>query len=447
MIIVHIDDIKVPENRFRREFDAKYLADLEDSITRNGLFHPIVCEQNPDDGWTLRAGECRLKVLRRMVEKKVPIRYGIEEMSPGLVPINELLELSPDQRIEIEVEENIRRKDFAWQERVTALARYHELRSRQNPGQTLQATASEVAGKQVRGSPVSEISQAIVLHKHLANPEVAKAKDAKEALKVIRKQAEAQHAAKLAKTFDLSRVQHRLVRGDARTELAKLAPESFDCICTDPPYGIEAHNFGEQAATGHDYEDTKKKWKELLTWLPEELSRVAKKRAHCYIFCDQRNFIELETHMVLAGWRVFPTMLIWYKGNGMLPLPKHGPRRTYETILYAYKGDRETLAVRNDCIVNVPPVRDLKHGAQKPVALYIDLLGRSCNPGDIVLDCFGGTGPILVAANRLRLVATYIEVGEKPFNIATSRANVKDIDDGAEADDGIDIDFGADDGA
>ena len=73
------------------------------------------------------------------------------------------------------------------------------------------------------------------------------------------------------------------------------------------------------------------------------------------------------------------------------------------------------------------------------MALYCDLLSRSVNPGDRVLDCFGGSGPILVAANRMRLVATYIEEKEVPYNIAVARSTVKDIDDGAEEDDGISI--------
>jgi DNA modification methylase len=145
--------------------------------------------------------------------------------------------------------------------------------------------------------------------------------------------------------------------------------------------------------------------------------------------------------MVLANWTVFPTPLIWDKANGMLPFPEHGPRRTYEAILYAWRGDRKTLCIKSD-VIRVSPVHDLKVGAQKPVALYLDLLSRSARPGDSVLDCFGGSGPILVAANRMRLAATYIERNEDAYNIALSRSTVMEIDDGGVEQDGLeDIPF------
>jgi len=441
VLLVHIDDVAIPENRYRREFDQKKLDELQDSISRIGLLQAIVVEKNGDT-WTLRAGERRLRVLRELVKKGEPIRHGTEIAKDGLIPVNELGTLSELHRLEIEVEENVVRSDFTWQERVHALSDLHALRTKQNPKQTVAATASEVLGKPAVGSQRTVVSDALIISQHLNIPEVAKAKDAKEALKVIRKNAEAVHQAKLAKHFDLSKTEHRLLKGEANALLAEINPESYDVIISDPPYGVGADNFGSQSATGHNYEDSKTNFKKLLTWLPDELFRVAKKEAHLYLFLDQRWFIEVETHLVLAGWKVFPTALIWYKGNGMLPLPEHGPRRTYESILYAYKGEKKTLAVKNDCITKIPGIKNLRVAAQKPVALYRDLLSRSASPGDHVLDCFGGSGPVLVAANLMRLTATYMERDEEAYNIAVSRANTREIDDGAEEDDGIAIDFG-----
>ena len=66
------------------------------------------------------------------------------------------------------------------------------------------------------------------------------------------------------------------------------------------------------------------------------------------------------------------------------------------------------------------------------MALYRDLLSRSCVAGDRVLDCFGGTGPILVAANMMKLEATYIENSKESYDIAVTRANTAELDDGAE---------------
>lgn len=446
MIKVHIDDISIPENRYRREFDPRKLEELKQSILRSGLLHPPVVEKT-GDSWVLRAGERRLRVLRDIAKEGIRFRCGMEEHTGDLVPVTEMATLSDLQRLEIEVEENVVRTDFTWQERSAALAALHELRTRQNPQQTIGDTASEVLGKPAKGDQRTVVSDALILSKYLNNPEVAKAKDAKEALKIVRRQTEAVHQAKLAQTFDLTKVKHKLLleETDGLSQLAGLPSESFDVIVTDPPYGVGADNFGDQSSTGHNYEDSKTHFDKLMQDLPEQLYRVAKAEAHLYLFCDQRRFEQLSTHFVLAGWTVWPTMLIWYKSNGMLPMPDFGPRRTYECILYAYKGSKRVLQVKNDCIVKIPGIKKLRHAAQKPVALYCDLLSRSARPGDAVLDCFGGSGPILVAANRQRLIATYIENDKEAFNIAVGRALVSEIDDGAEEDDGLDLDLGGDD--
>lgn len=439
MIEVKRDKIVIPENRFRRDFDEQKLLELRASIERIGVLNPITVEKNGADTWVLRAGERRLRVLQAILSDGGSFRLGTKTFTGDVLPANNYDELSPLERLEIEVEENVVRSDFVWQERVKALTSLHNLRKEQNPEQTITATASEVLGKPAVGDQRMVVSNALIIDKHLDNPEVAKAKSEKEAISIIKKQTERAHRAKLAITFDPSKNPHKLLLGSAETLLPAMQEKLFDVIVTDPPYGVGADSFGSMSSTGHDYEDSKKNFEKLIAWLPEELFRVAKEHAHCYLFCDVRNFERLHTFMVLAGWTAFPTPLIWDKcGTGMLPFPDHGPRRTHEYILYAWKGDRRTILVKND-VIRVPAVKKLFHAAQKPVALYQDLFSRSANPGDKVLDCCGGSGPILVAANNMQLVATYIEKDEAAYNIAVGRATSTGFDDGSEEDDGIEI--------
>ena len=436
IIFVHLDDIQIPEGRYRKAFPEQAQRDLGDSIKRIGLLNAPTVERS-GDVWTLRAGERRLRVLKGLLEQGLQLRIGDTPFSGNLVPVVEFAQLSPLQRLEVEIEENTVRLDFDFKERAAALARLHEFRTAQNPAQTPADTANEALGR-----PAStEITNALIITQHLGDPDVAKTKNSKEALAVIRKKAEAIHQARLAKSVDVAAIKHKLILGDCLAILPTLPEKSFDVILTDPIYGIGANQFGSQSSLGHDYQDSYTTWKRMFTEVPDQLARVAKDRAHCYLFCDPRRFAELEALMVLANWTVFPTPLIWYKGNGMLPLPQHGPRRTYETILYAYRGDRPTKVVKSDCIVNVPAVRNPRHAAQKPVALYLDLLSRSANPGDTLLDFSGGVGTILPAANLAKCTATYIELDEKHYNVALSRASITEIDDGAPADDGIDIDL------
>jgi DNA modification methylase len=102
------------------------------------------------------------------------------------------------------------------------------------------------------------------------------------------------------------------------------------------------------------------------------------------------------------------------------PWPEQGPQRKYELCLYAVKGKRPVTKLAGDVLTHGPDA-NLGHGAQKPVALFEDLLSRSVHPGDSVLDLFCGTGPLFPAAHALKCRATGIELDQASFGIAAKR--------------------------
>ena len=141
------------------------------------------------------------------------------------------------------------------------------------------------------------------------------------------------------------------------------------------------------------------------------------------MFCDLDNFPTIKSIFFAAGWQVFRTPLLWYKRHGSrAPWPELGPQRKYETLLYAVKGKRPTLKMVGD-VLDFPADSNLGHAAQKPVALYRELLSRTCLPGDSVIDPFMGTGPIFPAAHDLRVKATGIELSTSSYGIAVARLN------------------------
>jgi DNA modification methylase len=72
-------------------------------------------------------------------------------------------------------------------------------------------------------------------------------------------------------------------------------------------------------------------------------------------------------------------------------------------------------------VLDFPADTNLGHAAQKPVALYRELLSRSCLPGQLVLDPFCGSGPIFPAAHELKVRATGIELDQGSYGIAVKR--------------------------
>jgi ParB-like chromosome segregation protein Spo0J/DNA modification methylase len=430
MLQVHAiprEAIRVAPDRMRKEFNLESLAELARSIRLNGLIHPITVERNAE-GYNLLTGERRFRSIE-LLEKEPDaayegVRCGESKFPPGTVPCILREELTKLELLRVEYSENVDRDNLTWQEQAVATERLHELELQFNPQHTIAATAAAIYGARSAGAQNWNkrlVSEQIILAKHLSDPEVVKAKTQVEALKVVRKKAEAQHRAQLAAKFDLSKTPHRLIFGDLRQELLRLPDGEYDVMCTDPPYGVSAHKFGSQADAAHTYEDSPEYFKEIIRVIVEQATRICKPAAHAYVFVDWGWFEYVATQFDLDGWTVWHRPFVWDKGSGMLPSPDYGPKQTYELILYAYRGERKVVQQAMPDVLRHPSVARPRRGAEKPAALYKDLLQRSCRPGDKVIDCCAGTGPILPAATDLKLIATAIEREQAAYDLAVTR--------------------------
>lgn len=417
MKIIALDDI-IMANRQRRTFNEGELTSLANSINKKGLLHAIVLQ---NDGLTLVAGERRCRAVASLAELFTGISHDGRSIPEGNIPFVTLDELSEDDLVEAELEENILRSDLTWQEEANAIDQLHKLRIKQTYGtQTLKQTAEALLGTSSVGSTPTKVRDSIILQEHMDDPEVAKAKSPKEAMKVIRKKAEQALTNSLAENFNITDTPHTFNCGDFRDFAHFIPTSSVDVILTDPPYGIGADTFGDQADATHTYNDSPEYFEEIITDFIIEANRVAKEKAHLYTFCDPRNFNSIAEKLRAHGWTVWSTPLIWDKGNGMLPQPDFGPRRNYESIVYAYRGGKCVAAVYGD-VINVAGLSAPTYGAQKPIEVYENLLRRSCKPGDTIWDAFVGSGPIFPAANRVGVRVVGTEMIPDKFNFAKLR--------------------------
>lgn len=171
--MMKISEIVVGE-RFRKDFGD--LEGLADSIKQKGLLQPIVV----DDANNLVAGERRLKACRSLRWDEVPV-----------VRLGELDEVG---RREIELEENVRRKQLTWVEEVKAVAELHRMKQ-ERYGVVTPATRVGPAGKSgwgIRdtadslGMPASSLSVALRLADGIERfLDIAKAKTRGEAYKSL----------------------------------------------------------------------------------------------------------------------------------------------------------------------------------------------------------------------------------------------------------------------
>lgn len=445
MRVYKLSDIVVAENRQRQEFNPEALEELKNSILDRGLMHAIVVRTGENGQPILVAGERRLRALTDIYALEGTVRYNNMKLLPGDVPTVTLGELDVLEAEEAELDENLKRKDLTWQELAQAHKRLHELRQKQaskamaeqmeTSGEvtvkphTVADTAKEVFGRS-DGDFHDIVRKELIVAQHLHKPEVAAAKDVKEAFKILKRSEEAQRnrdlALEVGKSFTAD--VHQLFNTDCMQwmrETVANQPPLFDVILTDPPYGMNAQDFGDGAGKlngiEHRYDDTPEAWRALMVGWCRLAFAIAKPQAHAYVFCDIDRFHELKAFMQEAGWRVHRTPLIDYKtDSGRVPWPDCGPRRQWEMILYAVKGDKPVTNIVGD-VIPCQADQNMTHGAQKPVALYVNLLKRSVRPGDRVLDTFAGSGTIFPAAHSLQCMATGIEQEPEYFGMCLNR--------------------------
>jgi DNA modification methylase len=431
--LIEVSSIVVKPNRQRREFRLGELNELAESIQKFGLFHPIILRRELND-FVLVSGERRLRAVRGIYELGGTFTCSAQPVPPGCIPFLSLNELSELEIEEAELEENTRRVDLTWQERADVTRRLATLRARRaqargEPPPPVAAIANEVRGSS-NGYYQEATRRELLVAGHLDDPEVKGAKTLDEAFKVLKRKEATKENARLAETVGktFTAQAHQAINGDSLRWLVDCPSDQFDVILTDPPYGIGADEFNDSGVTGrrlgiagHSYTDDEEYFWRVVNVLGPESFRVAKSQAHLYWFCDIDYFVPVREQLQETGWWVHRTPLIWYKPNALrVPWPEHGPRRSYELILYAVKGKRKVNYVAPD-ILTFSPDTQLGHGAQKPVALYAELLKRSIRPGDAVLDPFAGSGPLIPAAHELKCRATCVELDPASYGIILKR--------------------------
>lgn len=430
-------DIGIPKNRQRKVFDPVQLTELANSIADNGIINPITVRKQENGEIALVAGERRMRALEIVWNFGQEVRCGGKVIPEGIVPCLYLGQIDPIDAFEIELEENIRRTDLDWKEKAIATSQLFELRTLQaardnKPAPTPADIAREISSEEAAGKSNGElgdiatsVKQDIILARNLYNPVVAAATSRREAFKALKREEDNKRHEELGRSVGsiFHAGMHTLLRGDCIKLLEAVPASSFDVILSDPPYGIDAQDFGDSGgkAGAHFYDDSYSNWQQLMAGFVIESFRIAKSQAHLYLFCDIDRFHELRGLCETHGWEPFRTPFIAVNPTAMrAPWPESGPQRKWQAILYCVKGKKPVTRIYSD-VLTYPSDANLGHQAQKPVALYMDLLRRSVRPGDLVLDPFCGSGPIFPAAHELKCKATGMEMNEAAYGIAAKR--------------------------
>lgn len=419
---INPDEVVVAKDRHRQHFDAGASVTMAASLRKLGQIEPGVCRKVGDE-IHLVVGERRLRGCK---DAGIDFTYCLlEEIDDPLI-----LE-------EIELEENVQRKNLTWQEEVKAKERLHRIKQERKGvpqpgkrgGHTLEDTANEL------GETKGLISQDIELAYFVQySPEVAAAKNKTDAKKIVKRIKETAVRSRLlnesltkkeetptgetkvtlsledGKKLLAERLQQlvkRSLHGKMEDRIKEFEDEYFDVVIFDPPWGVDYDEVSDDNPSQEAYEDKKDVVLDKLKGWLELIYAKLKPNSHLYLFFGIVNHEVIYKTLEAVGFTTNRMPIFWYKeGAHRTRNPEHWPGRCYEAIAYARKGTKPLARFGAPDIVptKVPTsVMKKNHRSVKHPAIYVDLLIRSCRPCDRVLDPMSGSGMFGVACEQLAL--------------------------------------------
>jgi len=195
-----------------------------------------------------------------------------------------------------------------------------------------------------------------------------------------------------------------VIHGDCLEEMKKMEDNSFDCVITDPPYGMSYQSNWRKEKHQEIVGDSK-----YPAHLIPEFKRIARKAV--FSFCRWDNLIEVEKPK---------SFIVWVKNNHSSGDLLHEYGRKWEGILF-YPLEEHTFNNRPADVIDSRRIPTLFHPTEKPVDLLKWLIRENTLKGDTILDPFMGSGTTLVAAKQLSRKATGIEISEEYCEIARKR--------------------------
>jgi DNA modification methylase len=385
-----------------RTHSKRQIRQIADSIERFGFTNPILVDSNN----MILAGHGRLEAA-----KLLQINF---------VPTIELEELTPDQIRAYVIADNRLAEKAGWDSSILAIELQHLL--------TLDNFDVCITGFEIPEidlileEPSGQKSEPNEVIEFETGPAVSRVGD----------------------VWSLGK--HRVICGNSLQEstfATLMGSRRANVVVTDPPYNVKIDGNVCGKGSIHHREFTMASGEmsevEFVTFLTNSLrllARFSTSGSVHFIFMDWRHMAEL----LEAGKQCFGPLLnlcVWIKNNGGMG----SFYRSRHELVFAFKNGKSTH--RNNIklgrygrnrtnVWEYPGVNTLSrngedgkllalHPTVKPVALVADALLDCSARGDLVLDCFLGSGTTLLAAERTGRRCYGIEIDPLYVDVAVRR--------------------------
>ncbi len=416
---IETNKIKVNE-RVRKDFPG--IEELAESIKELGLLQPILISGDNE----LIAGHRRLLACKQL---------GLEKIECNKInPSSEL------QKLDMELAENVKRKDFNPMELARGLSKRKDLYEFENPETVTgfaggQATKEKLTGaeREVRAVPtfVESTSKMLNISKRSIE-ETIQLNDIKEEDKIRiehnelkKSQALAIHRKEKKKEKLKEEVKEviseelNLYHGDCLEQLEKIEDNSVACLIIDPPYGID-YQSNHKLARHDKISNDKNEAFELLDKSLAKVKPKMKEDSHTYIFTTWKVYEQVKP--IIEKYFCVKNCLIWNKNNWSMGDLNGNYAEKYEMIIFATQGKRRLLGDKRPInVLDFARTSNLNHPTEKPVDLLKELIKNSTVEGETVLDYFAGSGSTMVAAKELNRNPIGIEFDESYIDVIKGR--------------------------
>lgn len=209
----------------------------------------------------------------------------------------------------------------------------------------------------------------------------------------------------------------KLINGDCLIELKKMGEESVDISFTSPPYNSVRHKKYK------NYSDDINDYYLFLCKFTDELLRITKKTIIINVQTNYYNRPDVYKYIGKYNEEI-SRIIIWNKSNPTPSSMQHKLTNAYEFFIIFSKEKNVTInSIFMKDVINFP-INSQKIKGHKAVmnSDVSDLFIREfSNKGDIVLDCFMGSGTTALSCKKYERDFIGIEIDDEYFAIAKKK--------------------------
>lgn len=223
-------------------------------------------------------------------------------------------------------------------------------------------------------------------------------------------------------------MKNTFILGDGLQTIKKIPSQTIDLILTDPPYDIRKYSTGNISLPGRKpLNNDIAKWDQAIPIKEyvREFRRLLRRSGNIFIFTSYNLFGKW--HQELDPLFSTCNFMIWHKVNPPPRIYKNSFLHSCEMVICAWdRSHTWNFSTQNEMhnlfesTICTKPER-LNHPTQKPLAIMQHIIKIASKPGDLILDCFAGTGTVGVASLLLKRYYYLVELDPEYFKIASDR--------------------------